>query len=151
MSKTNSSLSPIVNGALIFVWATAAVLLVFIAEPRLSVVLPVIGIVLGAVGGIMQHLSITQSKASFVAASSLLEVRRVLAKSIWGRRYIYWLYFSKVALIAAAFAVVRQPLIQVGLGYLAAYASLMFMRELVTLSDTVALRRFTASDESNAA
>ena len=90
----------------------------------------------------MQHLSFTQASASFAAASSLIDVRRVLKATCWGSRYIYWLYFSKIVLVALAFWLVRSPLLNVIVGYLTGYAALMFVRELVTLRDTFSLNHF---------
>ena len=87
----------------------------------------------------MQHLSIGHDPRGFLAASSLMGVRRALTNTVWGKRYVAWLYFSKVALALIAFLLIRNPLPQVLFGYLAAYFSLMFVRDIITLRDTFAL------------
>jgi hypothetical protein len=89
----------------------------------------------------MQHLSIGQDPSRFVAASSLMGVRRALTSTAWGRKYIAWLYFCKVVLLLIAFLWIREPLFRVVLGYLAAYFSLMLVRDAVTLRDTYVLHR----------
>jgi len=91
----------------------------------------------------MQHLSFAQATNNFSAASSFLDVRRAFKATTWGERYIRFLYFSKFALIALAFVIIRQPLLRVVLGYLAGYFSLMFVREIVTLRDAFFLHRLS--------
>ena len=103
-----------------------------------------LGSALGAVGGVLQHLSLKVATNGFTTASSLLDVRRVFKATSWGSRYISWLYFSKGVLAIFAFLLIRQPLLSIILGYLAGYFSLMFVRELVTLRDTFHLQRLTS-------
>ena len=66
-------------------------------------------------------------------------VRRALTNTAWGRRYVAWLYFSKIALVLITFLLIRKPLPQVLFGYLMAYFSLMLVRDIITLRDTFAL------------
>jgi hypothetical protein len=139
MSKAHSTLSPKTNIRFILAWGATAVIFLFVVEPHVPVAFVVLGAALGAVGGVMQHLSFTQASASFAAASSLIDVRRALTATTWGTRYIYWLYFTKIVLAALAFWLVRSPLLNVVFAYLAGYAALMFVRELVTLRDTFVL------------
>lgn len=68
-------------------------------------------------------------------------VRRALTSTAWGRKYIAWLYFCKVALLLVAYMLIREPLYRVVLGYLAAYFALMLVRDAVTLKDTYVLHR----------
>ena len=154
MPKPHSSLSPTTNILLIFAWAAVAAAFLFVVQPHAPIALAVVGAVLGAVGGIMQHLSITQASNGFSAAATLLEVRSALKATPWGSRYIRFLYFSKFVLIALAFVLIRQPLYGVIFGYLAGYFSLMFVREVITLRDTFFLHRLSTnapSSEPNAA
>jgi len=137
--KTHATLSPRTNLLLLFVWATGVVLAFLVVQPRLPVALALAGGLLGAVAGTMQHLSISQDPSRFVAASSLMGVRRALTSTAWGRKYIAWLYFCKVVLLLIAFLLLREPLFRVLLGYVAAYWSLMLVRDAVTLKDTYAL------------
>ncbi len=93
------------------------------------------------VAGVLQHLSIKQAPDGFTTASSLLGVRRAFTSTPWGQKYIAWLYFCKLALILIAFVLIRGPLYRIVLGYLVSCASLMFVREAVTLRDTFELHR----------
>jgi hypothetical protein len=138
--KTHASLSPKMNLLLICIWAIVVVSGFWIIQPRLPFTLAIAGGLLGSLAGVMQHLGISHDPKEFVAASSLMGVRRALTSTPWGRKYIAWLYFSKVALILIAFLLIRGPLYQVVLGYLAAYFSLMLVRDTVTPRDTYALQ-----------
>jgi hypothetical protein len=131
----------------IILWAMAAALFFFVVEPRVPIVLGIAGGGCGAIAGLMQHLSLTQARDKFAAASSLLEVRRAIENTSWGSRYILWLYSCKIALIILAVLIIRKPLLQIAFGYLAAYASLMLVRELVTLRDTIAIKSGTTSPQ----
>jgi hypothetical protein len=114
------------------------ILIVHLGSPR---TVALVGGLSGAVAGVLQHLSIRQASDGFLTASSLIEVRRAFTSNPWGRKYIGWLYFSKVTLFLIAFVLIRGPLDRVVLGYLVAYFSLMLVRDSVTLRDTFALRR----------
>jgi len=149
MAKTHASLSPDTNIVLTIVWGAIAAYLVFVFDPHVPLVIAVVGAVLGAVGGIMQHLSFKEATNGFTTASSLLDVRRAFKATSWGSRYISWLYFSKFVLAVLAFLFIRQPLLGIVLGYLAGYLSLMFAREVVTLRDTFDLKRLTSQDDSS--
>ena len=137
--KTHTSLSPRTNVLLICVWATFVVAGFVIVQPHLPFTLTIAGGVCGALAGVIQHMSIAQDPHGFVAASSLMGVRRALTGTAWGRKYIAWLYFSKVALILVAFLLLRSSLYRVLLGYLTAYFSLMLVRDTITLKDTFVL------------
>ncbi len=145
MPKPHTSLSPRTNILLIFVWAAAAAALFFVIEPHAPIMLGVIGALLGAVGGIMQHLGLQEASASFTTTSSLLDVRSALKATTWGRRYIRFLWSCKLVLLVLAFVFIREPLFAVLFGYLAAYVSLMFVREIVTLRDTFFLHRLSSN------
>ena len=71
-------------------------------QQRLPFALAIAGAVLGALAGVMQHLSISQDPQRFFEASSMMGVRRALTSAPWGQRYIAWLYFSKVVLVLVA-------------------------------------------------
>jgi hypothetical protein len=141
MAKSHSTLSPRTNMLFLFIWAVGVVFAFLVVRPRLPVALGLAGGLLGAVAGTMQHLSISEDLSRFVAASSLMGVRRALTSTAWGRKYIAWLYFCKVVLLLIAFVLIREPLYRVVLGYLAAYFSLMLVRDAVTLKDTYILHR----------
>ena len=129
------------NLLLIVVWTLVVVSVFLIVQPRLPLTMALAGGVFGAIAGMLQHLSIRQSPDGFIAASSLMGVRRAFTNTPWGRKYIGWLYFCKLSLIVIAFVMIKAPFSRVILGYLAAYFSLMLVRDLVTLRDTFALHR----------
>ena len=145
MSKPHASLSPTTNILLLFAWAAVAAIFLFVIQPHAPILLGVVGAVLGAIGGVMQHLSFTQATKGFSAATTLLEVRSAFKATTWGTRYIRFLYFSKFVLIALAFVLVRQPVLAVIFGYIAGYFSLMFVREVITLRDTFSLHRISTN------
>ena len=146
MAKTHASLSPITNILLTIVWGAIAGILFFVVEPHVPPAFAIVGAVLGAVCGVMQHLSFKEATNGFTTASSLLDVRRAFKSTSWGSRYIWWLYFSKVVLAVLAFLLIRQPLLGIIFGYLAGYMSLMFVRELVTLRDAFYLQRLISQE-----
>ena len=152
--KTHTSLSPRPNVVLICVWAMIVVSGFVMVQPRLSFILALAGGFCGAVAGVMQHLSIKQDPPGFVAASSLMGVRRALTDTAWGRGYISCLYFSKFALVLVAFLLLKAPLFRVVMGYLTAYFSMMLARDAITLKDTFALHalqnRATSTPEISA-
>jgi hypothetical protein len=148
MAKSNASLSPTTNILLIIVWGLLAAYLVFVAEPHVPVIFALVGAALGASGGVMQHLSIKEASNGFTNASSLLDVRRAFKTTSWGRRYIWWLYLSKLVLALLAFLAIRHPLLAIILGYGAGYFSLMLSREIVTLRDTFYLKRLSMQEGS---
>ena len=137
--KTHTTLSPRTNLLLIFIWAIVIVSAFVVVQPRLPFTLAIAGGLCGALAGVMQHLSIRRDPRGFLAASSLMGVRRALTNTAWGKRYIAWLYFSKFALVLITFLLIRKPLPQALFGYLTAYFSLMLVRDIITLRDTFAL------------
>lgn len=145
--KTHTSLSPRTNLLLIFVWAAIVVGGFVFVQPRLPLALGIVGGVLGVLAGLMQHLSIKHDPAGFIAASSWMGVRRALSGTSWGRRYIWWLYFSKFVLAVISILLVKSPLSRVVAGYLVAYFSLMFCRDAIKLRDTHSLA--SGSNESS--
>jgi hypothetical protein len=137
--KTHTTLSPRTNLLLISIWAIVIVSAFVVVQPRLPFTLAIAGGLCGALAGVMQHLSIRRDRRGFLAASSLMGVRRALTNTAWGKRYIAWLYFSNFALVLITFLLIRKPLPQVLFGYLTAYFSLMLVRDIITLRDTFAL------------
>lgn len=137
--RTHTTLSPRTNLLLISIWAIVIVSDFVIIQPRLPFTLAIAGGLCGVLAGIMQHLSIRQDPRGFLAASSLMGVRRALTNTAGERRYIGWLYFSKFALVVIAFLLCRKSPLQVLFGYLTAYLSLMLVRDIITLRDTFAL------------
>lgn len=148
VAKSHTTLAPRTNLLLLFVWAIGVIFAFLLVQPRLPLTLAFVGGLLGALAGAMQHLSISQDPSRFITASSLMGVRRALTSTAWGRKYIAWLYFCKVVLLLIAFLLIREPLFRVVLGYLAAYFSLMLVRDAVTLRDTFILHRLENSSSA---
>jgi hypothetical protein len=149
MSLIHASLRPTFNILFIILWAVIAVFFLFIAKPHVPLTLAIVGAGLGALAGLMQHLSFAQATDKFIGSSSFLEVRRALKATPWGSRYISWLYFCKSTLIVIALVAIRGPFFQVVSGYLGAYFTLMFVRDLVTLRDTIVLNRIADSSQQS--
>ena len=138
--KTQTTLSPRTNLLLISIWAIVVISAFEIVQPRLPLTIAIVGGLCGALSGILQHLSIRQDPRGFLAASSLMGVRRALTTTAWGRRYIAWLWFSKFALVLITLLLIRKPPSRVLFGYLTAYFSIMLVRDIITLRDTFSLR-----------
>ena len=138
-SRTHTTLSPRTNLLLICIWALVVICGLVFVQPRLPFPLAIAGGLCGVLVGVMQHLSISHDPHGFVAASSLRGVRRALTNTAWGRRYIAWLYFSKVFLMLVALLLLKGPLYRLLVGYLTAYFSLMLVRDVITLKDTFVL------------
>jgi len=134
-------LSPRTNLLLIVAYAAAVVSAFLSLQPRLPLTLALVGALLGTVAGLMQHFSIMQSPEKFSSAVSLMGVRRAFTSTLWGRKYIAWLYLSKAILAVTAFLLIRGPLLRVVLGYLAGYWTLMLFRECVSFKAVIALHR----------
>jgi hypothetical protein len=149
MTKTHLSLRPAYNIAFIILWGMASLLSLLLENHRVGIALAVVGGVFGAAAGIMQHLSFAQAADRFIAASSIMEVRRAFKATPWGSRYISWLYGFKLALIVIAYLLIGNHLLQILIGYIGGDVSLMLVRELVTLRDTIALHRIMQSSEPN--
>ncbi len=97
----------------------------------------------------MQHLCYAQASDKFSKTSSFLaalDVRRAFQSTVWGQRYIWLINFSGIVLFALAFVLIRQPLLNVILGFLAGLMSLGFMREFITLRDSF-LRKRASSEK----
>ena len=141
VAKSHATLSPRTNLLLLCVWAMGSVFAFVIVEPRIPVTLGLVGGLMGALAGTLQHLSFSQDPSRFMAASSLMGVRRALSSTAWGRKYIAWLYFCQALLPLLAFLLIREPLYRVAVGWLAAYFSLMLVRDAVTLRDTYRLQK----------
>ena len=140
MKKTHTSLSPTTNMILIVVWGLVAGVLSYFLDSHVAVTMALAGCVLGAAGGIMQHLGLKEATGRLLDASSLLEIRGALMGTKWGKRFIYWIYFTKVVLAILAFAMIRSFSIQAIFSYAVGYMCFMFVREIVTLRDTFRLR-----------
>ena len=149
MAKVHASLSPTTNMLLIGLWGFAALVLLATLQMQNALALAGAGGLLGAIGGTFQHLSLRDAMTDFAGASSLMDVRRAMSRTTWGRRYIVWLYTSKFILIVLAATLVEHAVTPIIIAYVGSYMCLMFVRELVTLRDLFALRQFAAGPLDN--
>lgn len=127
MKQIHPTLNPKVNMLLIVVWGVLACGIYIKNESTWF--LPLIGLVLGSVGGGMQFLSLKEGKKAFKKAKSMLEIRAVLAKTLWGKRYLYFHWISFVLWFGLVIALRTE----IFTNALIVYFSYMFARELVTL------------------
>lgn len=145
MKALHASLAPKTNVILVIAEGVAVALLFIFYTPRIPLSIAAAGAALGAIAGVMQHLSFSQASNGFLDAASLMDVRRALKGTLWGSRFIFWIYFSKVILVVLAIVVIRSSLFNVLFGYVAGYISFMFIRELITLRDIFALNRLISN------
>lgn len=136
MNKPHASLKASTNILLILVWGMVTVALLLFLEP-FPILIVMAGIVFGLAGGLMQAYSFKESKVSFKSAKTMMEVRKAIKNTKWGKRYIVFLWFGYISLVTIAFTSTNDPLLSV----LAGYFLLMFIREIITLKPTIELNR----------
>ena len=142
MSKPHATLRPATNIVMIIVWGIAALLLTRLCNPRPILLLDA-GSALGVVGGYMQVLSFGEGRDAFLQTNTALEVRARLKATKWGKRYLYFLWSSGFFLVVLAFLLTSNP----ALAFPAAYFTMMFVREIVTLKPTFDLARMSSQEE----
>ena len=135
MPKLHSTLKPSTNIVMILLWGIFAVLTAVISRPY-SYPAVFVGLVFGVFCGIMQSLAFSESKSDFLHASTMIDVRRKLKNTKWGKRYIPFLYLGNIIIVAV---VVTQRKGNLIFENMAGYFSLMFVRELITLKPTFEL------------
>ena len=128
MTKPHATLRLEVNLMLIVAWALAAAIFATLSEtlPILEIAL---GSCLGVLGGYIQSLSFKEGRGEFLKTKTALEVRAKLEKTVWGKRYIYFLWGSGITLAIVSISISTNLL----LSFPAAYFGMMFFREIVTL------------------
>jgi len=105
-------------------------------RPLLGVVA---GCLLGAVGGSLQRRSLAEDPSAYISASSLSAVRKVMASTPSGKRYLYWQYAALLVLLVIGFGFSELGILEVAVGYMAFICT----RELVTLGALLKLERAT--------
>ncbi len=138
--KTHASLSPRTNWLLLCIWEMVVISGFLIFQPRLPFTLEIAGGLLGALTGMMQHLSMVHDPHGFVAASSLMGVLTCLNQQSMGPQVYSAPLFQQGCSRPDCF-LVKGPPYRVLPGYLAAYSSLMLVRDALTLRDTYVLQR----------
>jgi hypothetical protein len=85
----------------------------------------------------VQVLSFREGQRAFLAATTVLDARKELKKTKWGRRYLYFLWSGAILLVLVSGLTARNPV----LAFPAGYFSMMFAREVMTLKPTFELQR----------
>ncbi|MDD3814366.1 MAG: hypothetical protein PHZ02_06935 [Desulfocapsaceae bacterium] len=133
MTIPHTTLRPITNIILIFLWfILGAICFKGSGEPYILLIL---GLGFGTFAGIMQLLAFKEAKSEFLHPNTMMEVREVLKKTSWGKKYIYFLWSANIILVAIALYLPKSSMYTILVGYF----SLMFIRELITLKATYEL------------
>ena len=140
------SLRPKTSMMLLAAWG-AVCLIVAINPGGGDAMFFMVGAGLGLCGGIIQLAALRQASASLVKAQTMMDVRRALSSSRFGRLYLYMFWASMLLLIVLL--AVRSLLGQVLLNWLAGYASFCFVRELLTLRGAFELERLSSEQPRN--
>ena len=135
MTEIHSTLKTSTNIVMIFIWGCLAGIFAYLSAPY-SLLLVVIGTILGAIGGTMQYCAFEESKENFLDASSMLEVRKKLKETKWGKRYIPFLWSGNLLLVTVVIVMHKGNM---ALEIMAGYFTFMFIREIITLKPTIEL------------
>ncbi len=135
MAKIHSTLKTSTNVVMIFLWGALAGTFAYLSAPH-SLFIITIGAILGAIGGTMQYYAFSELKERLLDASSMLEVRKKLKETKWGKIYIPFLWVGNLLLVAVVIVMHRGNM---PLEIMAGYFSLMFIREIITLKPTIEL------------
>lgn len=140
MNKPHATLRPGTNIALIALWALLVAIFSTLSDsPPLMPV--AIGVLLGVIAGYVQNMSFREVREGLLDTSTLMEVRRKLKQTQWGRRYFVILWGSGIVLIVVSFVTSSNPIF----AFPAAYFGLMLAREVVTLRATLELSHLQAN------
>lgn len=96
------------------------------------------GFIVGACLGFLQLRALRTSAGSFIASRTVMEVRRALVSTRWGRLYIRLFWVGSLALIGSAIFVQPENAL---VPFFGGYAPFAFARELMTLRGTYELQR----------
>jgi len=124
---------------MILLWGALAGFATFISAPH-SFIVVIVGLIFGVLGGVMQWLAFAESKDKYLNASTMLEVRKELRETKWGKRYIPFLWLGNLVLVAFVIFLGEGNLFILTM---AGYFSLMFARELITLKPTFELAKLS--------
>lgn len=127
---------------MILLWGIFAGFAAVISQPY-SYPVVFVGLVLGLFCGLMQSLAFAESKSDFLNASTMIDVRKKLRNTKWGKRYIPFLWISNIIIIAVVVIHGKGNLI---FEIMTGYFSLMFVRELITLKPTFELAELSKKE-----
>jgi len=140
----HTSLSPKTNIRLIILWAVISTATFLFASPSPWFFF-VSGAVLGAVTGLIQLLALRQASAPLLQTVTMMEVRRALRSSRWGRLYLWGFWLSMVLLFILAFFLLHSRAI---IGLIAGYSAFALIRELLTLRGTFELQLLSRGEKN---
>ncbi len=140
----HTSLSPKTNIRLIILWAVIMVATFVFASPPPWFFL-VLGGVLGAVTGFIQLRALRQASVRLLQAATMMDVRRALRSSRWGRLYLWGFWLSMALLFVLAFFLLRNRAI---IGLIGGYSAFALIRELLTLRGAFELQLLSKSEQN---
>lgn len=139
----HTSLSPKTNIRLIILWAIILIAVLLFASPTPWFFL-VLGAGLGAGAGVLQLLAIRQASAPLLETVTMMDVRRALRSSRWGRLYLYAFWLSMILLFVLGFFLLHS---RAAVGLIAGYSAFALIRELLTLRGTFELQLLSRGEK----
>ena len=100
-----------------------------------------ISFVIGLLLGFMQKKGLAEGMEEFNEASSMLEIRRILKSTKWGKRYIIGFWVSAILLLVLSWFLSSYIL----LGYTMSFCMVFGTRDCVTLKSTIKLSQLGSS------
>lgn len=137
------SLSVRSNLVLAAVETTGAALIFLIGSPH-PIPNLILGLALGPVAGWMQRQAIETAPDYFLSAETMLEVRRGLTSTRWGRWYLVWFWMRAALNLGLALALYREP-VQILSAFICGYLAFSAARELTALPALRELERRSSS------
>jgi hypothetical protein len=128
----HTSLKTKTNARLMVAWTIGLCVVIAVSTPVTWITLA-LGFAFGLVGGTLQMNAMRVSAVQLTSATTLLEVRRGFASSIFGRTYLWVFWISQLALrVVSAWAYGSRAIVAMVAGYLAFALS----RELASIRGT---------------
>ena len=133
----HASLKTKTNARLIVAWTLGLCVVIAVSTPVTWITLA-LGCVFGLVGGTLQLNAMRVSAVQLTSATTLLEVRRALSGSPFGRAYIWAFWLSQIALLLVSVSAYGSRAI---VAMIAGYLAFALSRELVSIRGTRQLER----------
>ena len=106
----------------------------------------ILAVSLGLIGGFFQRRALESVPSEFNRKNSLLEIRRAMCSTKWGRSYLYLLWASSLIIFFVALSYEQEFLICWLIGC-AGYFSFSLAREMVTLPVIARLPRMAVKED----
>jgi hypothetical protein len=133
----HASLKTKTNARLLVAWFLALCAVVAASTP-VTWITVALGSALGLVGGTLQLNAMRASGVQLASATTLLEVRRGFASSIFGKTYLWVFWVSQITLMVVSVLNYRSRAI---VAMIAGYLAFALFRELVSIQGTRQLER----------